>query len=370
MDLRSRKRKMSDDVFSVTGASSGAKNKRKEGEGKLAKLERLGRENPDKTPSEILTTLNPEDLFSKVNAKFSGDHSPSVINYNNSSDEIFRASGRGKTGDSLFVMNEENLPTLQFRGPNGEEYYFRRPNMKEYFVEIGAEVHSVLTTLREIGGVGENVELPFEDLLDKTLFAYRAKHNRVRPYLLSTVHDKNKNIVVEPDIRVSLYDKNKNNIVINKAVHPFIAQAAFNMSLRYTLAKASLKLSDPSPFEPAWASFAPPTEPIFCLPGTMSDLNGTLGAGEGLPMDVDPSAPLWDPFALEAGEGLPMDVEPSAPLWDPFSAPALPKADPSGTPALDQTTTPFDWDSFLPKAPIKDPFSPQKLLKTAVEVDK
>ncbi len=130
---------------------------RKKQSGKQKQLEQLGKKAPGRTPNEILKQ-NPHLRVGKKDPHKSGDHSPSLVSYNKTTDGQIRATGRphakNQQGSVRLNIGQNQIPT-------------------HHFASHGAESHSTLTSLRAAGGVGEHSKHTTDDLLDKTASAYR-----------------------------------------------------------------------------------------------------------------------------------------------------------------------------------------------------
>ncbi len=182
---------------------------RKEKIGKQKQLEELGKRRPHKTPNEILKQ-NPHLLVGKKDPHKSGDHSPSLVNYNKTTDSQLRATGRAHSqrqqGQVNLNIGQNQIPT-------------------HHFPSHGAESHSALTSLRAAGGVGEHTRHGFDDLLDKTGSAYRGK-----PTLQNGAP-------IKAHVRRPGTANNSQNNLTNKPVSPFVAQQLINMDMRDSVKK-------------------------------------------------------------------------------------------------------------------------------------
>lgn len=130
--------------------------------GKQQQLENQQNNNPNKTPMETLQS-NPDLLVKKGDPKLSGEHSPSVVNINKTTDNKMGVPGRNSYNPNKPVNStvpENKIPTMHFRTISGKP------------IVPGAEAHSITTSLRAAAGVGERTKQPFDQVLDKTNSAY------------------------------------------------------------------------------------------------------------------------------------------------------------------------------------------------------
>lgn len=130
--------------------------------GKQQQLENQQNNNPNKTPMETLQS-NPNLLVKKGDPKLSGEHSPSVVNINKTTDNKMGVPGRNSYNPNKPVNStvpENRIPTMHFQTISGKQ------------IVPGAEAHSILTSLRGAAGVGERTKQPFDQVLDKTNSAY------------------------------------------------------------------------------------------------------------------------------------------------------------------------------------------------------
>lgn len=172
--------------------------------GKQKQLEELRKNAPGKTPMEILEQ-NPKLMVKKRDPFRSGDHSPSLANYNKTTDGKIRATGRAhaknQKGNHAFNIGQHQIPTMHFQNN-------------------GAASHSTLTSLRAAGGVGEHTSHSFDNLLDKTGSAYHGKPKLPDGAPLK-VH-----------VRRPGTASNSRNNLTNRPVDPSVGQQIINMDMR------------------------------------------------------------------------------------------------------------------------------------------
>ncbi len=177
--------------------------------GKQKQLEELGKKAPGRTPAEILKQ-NPHLLVGKKDPHKSGDHSPSLVSYNKTTDSPIRATGRAhaqrQQGQVNLNIGQNQIPTHHFTGQ-------------------GAQSHSALTSLRAAGGVGEHASHAFDDLLDKTGSAYRGT-----PKLQNGAP-------IRSHVRLPGTASNSQNNLTSKPVAPLIGQQIINMDMRNSVKK-------------------------------------------------------------------------------------------------------------------------------------
>jgi hypothetical protein len=165
-----------------------------------------------------------KQLVKKGDPKWAGDHSPAIATINKATDNFLvvkRGKGEPKPHvKDIMRIGEHDIPTVQFRRlPELTTPITNRiPGLE---IADGKKAHSILTSLRKNAGVGEQDKKDFNDILDMTLSSYWKTHFRVAAY--------------------SNISKNKTPIVlIDRPVHPFIAQAAINIWYRQTLSDRAI----------------------------------------------------------------------------------------------------------------------------------
>lgn len=192
--------------------------------GKKENLKKKVKENPDKVPSELVNENKEEELIKKVNPTNAGDHTPSLSAVNKSRDPVYgergeiidnaarvNIPGRGHSNGQnvakdafIETEKEKNVPTMHFGKKNKEtnkREEFKKRNLENYEMDAirrrtgpltkeehekveniknsektdGAKAHTELTSIREAASVGEEDSMPIDDLLDKTMNAYRGR---------------------------------------------------------------------------------------------------------------------------------------------------------------------------------------------------
>ena len=207
---------------------------------------------PPKTPMELLE-LHPDLKKRKGNAQNAGDHSPSVSAINNGSIGGARAVGRphakNKSDAEAYVnIADQEIPTLQFYSPAVDIDVDSYP---------GAEVHTVLTSLREFGGAGEHPrqQMSFENLLDRTLDCYRpAAAGRLlfghgpaftpdEQFVLHEIYSSGPGVRLlsgaNERIGVYVFDENLSTVLTRMRVSPFVGQAIINLWYRNLVKQGS-----------------------------------------------------------------------------------------------------------------------------------
>lgn len=182
---------------------------RKKQSGKQKQLEQLGKKAPGRTPNEILKQ-NPHLLVGKKDPHKSGDHSPSLVSYNKTTDGQIRATGRAHSqrqqGQVNLNIGQNQIPT-------------------HHFASHGAESHSTLTSLRAAGGVGEHSKHSTDELLDKTASAYRGT-----PKLQNGTP-------IKTHVRRPGTANNSKNNLTSRPVSPYVSQQMINMDMRESVKK-------------------------------------------------------------------------------------------------------------------------------------
>ncbi len=177
--------------------------------GKQKQLEELGKKAPGKTPQQILNE-NSHLRVGKKDPHKSGDHSPSLVNYNKTTDGQIRATGRphakNQQGSVRLSIGQNQIPT-------------------HHFASHGAESHSTLTSLRAAGGVGEHSKHSTDELLDKTASAYRGT-----PKLQNGTP-------IKTHVRRPGTANNSKNNVTSRPVSPYVSQQMINMDMRESVKK-------------------------------------------------------------------------------------------------------------------------------------
>jgi hypothetical protein len=198
-------------VSSSAGGNSTGQPKRQKTSSKQKSLEEEAKNNPDKTPMQILED-NQALRVGKGDPHKAGEHSPSVVNLNKTTDNKIGVQGRdhykhkqGQQVDS--TIHENEIPTMHFQTISGKQ------------IVPGKEAHSITTSLRAAAGVGEHTQQPFEQVLDKTLSAYPGTK------LLSN----------KQPMKVDLRQKGAKKSLVRHPVSPLIAQSAINIWYRNTV---------------------------------------------------------------------------------------------------------------------------------------
>jgi hypothetical protein len=270
MQLNGNKKKRkatvdADEEETTTVTAPPATNKRIKG--KTAELAKLRTNSPGSTPMEMLAS-RPGLLMHKVDPSNMGEHSPSAVSYNKSTDPSFGVKGRGHSkltaGLGIPMVSESHIPTFMFRNPDRTQ------------IVPGKQAHSITTTLRELGGVGEKQSLPMEAVLDKTLATYAPR--RFGPGApRSSVHMMDSPTNPTP-MRVGVFAEGGKRQLAEHPVAPFVGQAMINMWARKSAQMGSaaqpgdvLKPAPSPAVQKQWDTLRPAQAPSMSLDEPMTD---------------------------------------------------------------------------------------------------
>jgi|GEM_PF-5046717 len=185
--------------------------------GKTGALNKLAATETDLSPMESLHKHHSKKkndlLLGKVDPSRTGEHTPSAVSYNTMKSPFLRVLGRSHTKKNtttgISEMKESDIPTFQFKDFQGRQ------------LVDGKRAHSITTTLRQLGGVGEKDVIEDRDeLLDRTLNSYQGGSHMLDHPTSPT------------KMQVELFNKNKSVRLTSQPVGTRVGQAIFNMYAR------------------------------------------------------------------------------------------------------------------------------------------
>lgn len=263
---------------------------------------------------DILPYIDVNAFYPKADPLRAGDHSPSVSSFGKAKDELLSLGGRDSSGDGKYSIPSKKVPTLQF---TTDEFYSGGYTKTDRNAVRGRGAHTLYTTLRELGSVGEQhkAETTFE-LLNQTLSAYSG-FNENTQIERSPDGGPSERKPLEPSYRVRVYDHGGRNTLDRpnyetprmsvkpslktpagdtvgrhgQGVAPFIAQAMINMWYRTELTKFSLQTQETETGVPARQVRSPWDTPTVApdTADTSSALNWVKKEGEWINTSAEPT---------------------------------------------------------------------------------